>query len=148
MAKLLTVLSLAALVAAAPAPARRGPCDLKSTVKKAWCDTCSAYLSRADVKAGSCPKDKKRVEVREICIKPTYVALCHPNKTGLSPVKCCGTTYDKPVDDEAPVVFKCDGCMQSAFTINVKHAEGCGSRKAKKTCEKSGTAPHATFKLK
>lgn len=146
MAKLLAVLSFAALLAAAPA--RRGPCDLKDTVKKAWCPSCAAYLSRADVKAGSCPKDKTRVETRELCLKKMYIALCHPNKTGLSPVRCCGTTYDKPTDDESPVVFKCEECMQSAFTLKVVHADGCASKKAVKTCEKSGTAPHAVFKLK
>ena len=146
MAKLLALLSLATALAAAPA--LRGPCDLKNTVKKAWCPTCSAYLSRADVKAGSCPKDKTRVETRELCVKSTYIALCHPNKTGLSPVKCCGTTYDKPTDEEAPVIYKCDECMQSSLTTHVKHEESCVSKNAKKTCEKSGTAPHATFKLK
>jgi len=146
MAKLAALLSVAALLGAAPV--LRGDCDLKSTVKKAWCPTCAAYLSRADVKAGSCPKDKTRVQTRELCVKAMYTALCHPQKTGLTPVKCCGTTYDKPTDDESPVIYKCGECMESGSTVNVTHASTCVSRKAKKTCEKSGTAPHATFKLK
>lgn len=146
MAKIAAILSLAAALSAAPS--LRGPCDVKTVVKKAWCPTCAAYLNRGDIRAGSCPKDKTRVENREICVKPIYTALCHPNKTGLSPIKCCGQNYDKPTDDESPVIFKCDECMKSAFSISVKHEPTCGSRKAKKTCEKSGTSPHSSLKLK
>jgi hypothetical protein len=141
-------LALAALCAlGTAAEPLRGPCDMKSTEKKTFCPSCAAYVPRGDVKGGSCPKDKTRVETHDICIKSMYVPPCHPDKKALSPVKCCGVLHDKPSPDEARIFFKCDECMEQAFTAGgVKHKETCVAKRTKKTCEKSGMAPHSTLK--
>ena len=145
MTRFLAALLLFALVP--PAEPLRGPCDMKSTEKKPWCPTCSAYLPRGDVKVGSCPKDKSRVETHTVCVKSIYVPACHPDKKGLSPVKCCGVLHDKPTPDEARILYRCAGCEEQAFNLpDVKHKETCTSKNAKKQCEKSGTAPHSTLK--
>lgn len=140
-AKLATV--LLALAALAPA-ALKGPCDIKVTERKTWCEKCNAYIPRADVKGGACPKDKAAVKQVEVCVKSLYVAKCHPTTTGLKPVVCCGVTYDKAVEDVAKTFYGCAGCMEKGPTRDFKHAEACANKKVAKTCEKSGSSPHST----
>jgi hypothetical protein len=129
----------------APVASLRGPCDLKGVEKKTWCPTCAAYVPRADVKAGSCPKDKARVETRDVCVKTIYVAKCHPTTTGLKPVTCCGVLYDKGSEDLARVVWVCQGCKEKAFLRDFKHPDTCPDKKAVRACEKSGTSPHSSI---
>jgi len=120
---------------------------MKTSEKKTFCPTCAAYVPRGDVKAGSCPKDKSRVETHDVCIKQMYVPACHPDKKAISPVKCCGVLHDKPSPDSARISFKCEECMELAFSaLALKHKETCVSKKSKKLCEKSGMAPHSTLK--
>jgi hypothetical protein len=141
MSKLAAVLFV--LASLAPA-ALRGPCDVKVTERKTWCPKCSAFVPRADVKGGACPKDKASVNQIEVCVKSVYVAKCHPTTTGLKPVVCCGITYDKAVEDIAKVVWVCAGCPEKSFSRDYKHADSCANRKVSKACEKSGTSPHGT----
>jgi hypothetical protein len=135
------------LAAALLAPlALRGPCDLKTSEKKAWCGTCAAFVPRADVKAGACPKDKARVDVVDVCVKPIFIAKCHPTTQGLKPVSCCGTTYDKPTEDFAKIHWVCTTCKEKGPNRDaLKHLEACADKKAVKTCEKSGSVPHVSF---
>lgn len=123
----------------------RAPCDLKTVEKKAWCGTCNAYVPRADVKAGACPKDKARVDIVDVCVKQLYVAKCHPTTAGVKPVSCCGLTYDKPTDDYSRVLWTCSTCKEKGPARELKHAESCADKKTVKTCEKSGAAPHFSF---
>lgn len=132
------------LLAAVAAPLR-GPCDLKLVEKKTWCPKCLAYVPRGDVRGGSCPKDRARVETHDICVKQIYVAKCHSTTTGLKPVVCCGVTYDKPTDDVARVVWTCAGCPEKSYARDFKHPDICSGRKVTKSCEKSGTAPHSSL---
>lgn len=140
MTKLAAVLMF--LGALAPA-ALRGPCDLKVTERKTWCDKCSAFIPRADVKGGACPKDKATVKQVEVCVKTIYVAKCHPTTTGLKPVVCCGNTYDKGTEDVAKIFWACATCQEKATIRDFKHPDSCASKKVVKTCEKSGTSPHS-----
>ncbi len=134
-----------ALLLALPLLPLRGPCDLKGVEKKAWCTTCLAFIPRADVKAGACPKDKGKVEVVDVCVKHIYVARCHPTTSGLKPVACCGVTYDKPTEDVAKILWACATCKEKGATRDLKHAEACAEKKVAKTCEKSGTSPHSSI---
>jgi len=130
------------LGALAPA-ALRGPCDLKVTERKSWCDKCASFIPRADVKGGACPKDKANVKQVDVCVKNIYVAKCHPTTTGLKPVVCCGITYDKGSEDLAKVFWVCATCEEKSTIRDFKHPDSCAKAKVAKTCEKSGTAPHA-----
>ena len=135
-----------ALLLALPVVPLRGPCDLKTVEKKAWCATCLAYIPRAEVKASTCPKDKGKVEIVDVCVKNMYVARCHPTTSGLKPIACCGVTYDKPTELTARVFWACETCKEKGANREaVKHPESCAEKKVVKTCEKSGTAPHSSI---
>ena len=142
MTKIAAVLAFAAALAPA---ALRGPCDVKVTERKTWCEKCVAFIPRADVRGGACPKDKASVKQVDVCVKNLYVAKCHPTTTGLKPVVCCGITYDKGTEDVAKVFWQCDGCKEKAAVRDFKHLDSCPGKKVVKTCEKSGTAPHSSF---
>lgn len=142
MTKIVAALGFAVL-ALSSVEGLRGPCDLKLLEKKAWCGTCVAYVPRAQVKAGVCPKDKERVDILDVCVKTFYVAACHPTTTGLKPLSCCGVTYDKPTEDLAKVFWNCEGCKEKSKIRDFKHPDTCTARKVVKACEKSGTAPHS-----
>lgn len=148
MTKLAAALALA-VAALPPALSRveglRAPCDMKSTEKKTWCGTCVAYVPRADVKGGACPKDKSRVETHDVCVKTIYAAKCHPTTTGLKPVTCCGVTYDKGSDDLARIFYVCSTCKEKSAIRDYKHPPACTEVKVTRACEKSGVAPHSTI---
>lgn len=130
--------------AVASATSFRAPCDMKGADKKAWCGSCAAYIPRGEVKASTCPKDKGRVEIIDVCVKNLYVAKCHPTTSGLKPLTCCGVLYDKPTEDLAKIFWLCSGCKEKGANRELRHLDSCTDRKAVKTCEKSGTAPHST----
>lgn len=138
-------LVLALVLLGAPAVALRGPCDMKGVEKKTWCPTCLAYVPRADVKGGACPKDKARVETHDVCVKSVYMAKCHPTTIGLKPVTCCGVVYDKGTDDLARIFWVCAGCKEKSALRDFKHPDTCPGVKVAKTCEKSGTSPHSSI---
>lgn len=138
-------LLLACVLLAAPALTPRGPCDMKGVEKKTWCPTCVAYVPRADVKGGVCPKDKKAVQTHDVCVKTIYVAKCHSSTTGLKPVSCCGVLYDKGTDDLARIQWVCATCKEKSFIRDFKHPDTCAEKKVAKACEKSGTSPHSSI---
>ncbi len=144
---MLRLIAASCLVAFVSAPLR-GPCDLKTVVKKTWCPTCAKYVEKADTKGGACLKDKAKVENHDVCVKQVYVARCHPDRSSPKPVSCCGNLYDKPVEELAKVVWGCPECKAAAPTLStVKHAPTCPPGKSpKKTCERSGTGQHLTVK--
>ena len=88
-------------------------------------------------------------EKLKVCVKK-WIPRCgmHEQKPHLENCckskKCCVMVADK-----SPIVFKCLGCGQSAREEGkIAHDAKDHEKKAVKTCEASGTAPHGGEPIK
>lgn len=147
---LLTAVSLVAGTALPGEPAK-GACSVKTTENAVYCPKEGRDIFAGNVKDGKCANDGTEVAKIEICVQKHYVCAC--SKGG-----CC--TDDKPrpgnckcakplqeEKDTALVIYVCEGCgAKSPVKDLVKHDEEkdkkAGKNALKRSCEKSGKAPH------
>jgi hypothetical protein len=162
MAKALMAMALAALVAA-PAmsqdrggkkpPDMTGPCDTKQTEKVKWCPKCDKVLEKADIEKdkhkGDCGEAAKEIE---LCCKKLYACGCGGSCCQVeqaTPGKCSCNKPLKAKDDKCKVMHECETCgAKGPVAADVQHDEekhkDKKEKKLKRTCEKSGAAPHST----
>jgi len=139
MRKLLLALPALAFVAASAYAFARVGCDMKTTEKRWFCKKCDKVYPKAETKIRKCTDDKADLVQVDLCVKQKYVALCHPTKTGPSPILCCGVKYDKATPDESGIFQTCQGCAAKARLVgDVKHMDGCADKRLKKTCAHAG----------
>jgi hypothetical protein len=118
-----------ALAAAGFAFALAGDCDLRTTEPVSYCEKCEKALDKDKIKSGKCDTCQTPVRKAEYCVKKT--------KDG-QPDKCL-------------VIYVCEGCgARSPIKAILKHDEAkdkdAKKKGVKRTCEKSGSAPHSTGK--
>ena len=127
-----------------------GPCKVGRVVRGYRCAECNLDLESRDLKKGACAKCGTKAVRVEFCVRKIvlYKAACHPEKTGLVPVECCGKTHRTAsrVEDRALISYTCGKCEATAGPGGqVAHKEGCRVKTfgLKKVCSKSGALPHA-----
>ena len=114
------------------------------------CGKCDRDLASRGVKKGACVKCGTKAVRVEFCVRKMvlYKAACHPEKTSVVPVECCGKTHRTAsrVEDRAVISQACGKCGAKAEPGGkVAHKEGCRVKTygLKKVCSKSGVLPHA-----
>jgi len=106
-----------------------GDCDLRVTEPASYCEKCEKALEKDKIKAGKCATCDSPIRKAEYCVKKT--------KDGKL--------------DKCLVIYVCEGCgAKGPVKAGIKHDEEkdkqAKKRTLKRTCEKSGTPPHATGK--
>ncbi|HLF95033.1 MAG TPA: hypothetical protein VJB14_16310 [Planctomycetota bacterium] len=135
-------------------PAATGPCDLKRIVKVPYCAGCARELGKDDLRNGICKRCEIKPATIEYCVKTGesyYMAEGRPETKSEKPFVHEGKLINIPraVEEKARVVYRCESCDSTAdVESEFKHKDGCKPRIGglKKSCPKSGTAPHATDK--
>ena len=135
------MLLLAAGIPAGAAAA--GDCGMKHVEKGLWCEKCGA-VEKADLDKNGKHTCGEKPKMADLCIAKEY----HCDKCNMSQEKAgkckCGETC-KEHTEKALILFKCTGCESAGPSEKeVHHKDKCVKRILKKTCSKSGTAPHAT----
>lgn len=129
-------------MAAAKVPPGK-PCANKTLEKGFWCPKCADWVEKSNVLGGKCKKDGEKLQTVEVCVRKFYRVDTEPDKVSDKPITVDGKTYDKAIEDRARVLYRCDGCSESAFVEKeLKHKPECKTKKTRKSCEKSGTFPH------
>ena len=140
----------ALVVAASAVEPLRGPCDVKTTEPAFYCPKEERKIPDGNAKDGKCANDGTEVKKIEMCVKKHYVcacskACCTDDKP--KPGNCkCGKSMQEETDT-CMALWACETCGKKAPHQDlVKHDEAkckdVSKAKYKKTCEKSGKAPH------
>ena len=124
-------------------------CPVTTVEAGFYCEKCQKVRDKED-KCNVCDSPVRKVEV---CVRKLFECGCGGGGcckiTAFAPGKCkCGNpTKNRTGPDKAVVQYACPACGASAYAKEeVKHDEekhkGKKDLTPKRTCTKSGTAPH------
>jgi hypothetical protein len=142
--------ALATFLLAGLAPAQEGeekkpapPCDLAAVEDGFWCGKCKKVLEAEQLSADKCKSCDSTPEKIPVCVKK-WIPRCgmHDGNPHLEP--CCKSKMCCKAETlKNPVIYRCEGCGQSARTeAAIAHDAKAHDKNAIKTCEGSGTRPH------
>ena len=141
---------LCALPAVPQDAAKKGPaCDLAAIEDAVWCAKCRKPREKEQLDGTKCKDCQTETEKLKVCVKK-WIPRCgmHEQKPHLENCckskKCCVLEASK-----SPIVYTCEGCGQSAHAEDkITHDAKAHEKKAMRSCELSGTAPHGGEPIK
>jgi hypothetical protein len=146
----LAVVLLAALAPEFSQEKKAGPaCDLATIEDASWCPKCKKLREKEQLADDKCKECQTPVEKIKVCVKK-WIPRCGMHNQEPHLECCCKSRMCcKLFTDKSPVVFKCEGCGQTARTeAEIKHDSKAHDPKIVKTCEASGTRPHGGEPIK
>ena len=151
-ATLLAAAALACILGlSAPAQeAKKGnPCDTAAVEEGFWCSKCKKIREKEQVDADKCKECQTAVDKIKVCVKK-WIPSCGMHQQTPHLESCCKSKMCCKLQTiKSPVVFRCEGCGQSAREEkDVKHDAKTHEQKLVKSCEASGTQPHGGEPIK
>ena len=144
-------LLVALLLAALPQEAAKkgNPCDLATIEDAAWCPKCKKIREKEQQDGEKCKECQVATEKIKACVKKWIPSCGMHNQTPHLESCCKSKMCCKFQTIKAPIVFKCEGCGQSARDEKeIKHDARNHEQKAVKSCEASGAQPHGGEPIK
>jgi len=125
------------------------PCDAATIEDAAWCPKCKKFREAAQLEGEKCKECQVPTEKIKACVKK-WIPRCGMHNQGPHLECCCKSKFCcKPETVKSAVVFKCEGCGQTAREeAKIAHDAKPHEKKAVKTCEASGTQPHGGEPIK
>jgi predicted RNA-binding Zn-ribbon protein involved in translation (DUF1610 family) len=137
--------AIAGLLAASAvrrASAAGNACDVTTVEKAAYCPVCKKLLEAGEVEGGKHKACGAAVQDVDVCVKAGFECPACKTVTGKAgPCPTCGKTVI-PKAIKARVVYRCPKCGHLSDKPGTCPNPPCGAPELKKTCERSGKAPH------
>lgn len=130
--------------------AKKGnPCDLATVEDAAWCSKCKKIREKEQLDGEKCKECQTATDKIKVCVKK-WIPSCGMHQQAPHTESCCKSKMCcKFQTIKAPLVFRCEGCGQSAREEkDVKHDAKAHEQKLAKSCEASGTQPHGGEPIK
>ena len=145
----LALLCALASISAQEAAKKGPPCDLATIEDATWCSKCKKPREKEQLDGTKCKDCQTETEKLKVCVKK-WIPRCgmHGQTPHLENCckskKCCVFEASK-----SPIVYVCEGCGQSAREEGkIAHDAKAHEKKAVRSCELSGTAPHGGEPIK
>ena len=123
----------------------RGHCDMRNTAKGLWCEKCYKVIDLKELKKlkkKTCPTCDGKIDIVQLCVKPTYLCIKSP-RPNPTRCRCCKKTIVKL--NYSLVVLRCTKCGKEGTTTRCTDLV-CRSKgfRRKRACSKTGSPPHST----
>jgi hypothetical protein len=143
------------LSALAPLGAQEGdkkagpPCDLATVEDATWCSKCKKFREKEQLDGEKCKDCQTVTEKMQVCVKK-WIPRCGMHGQTPHLENCCKSKKCCVMEtSRSPIVYKCIGCGQMAREEGkIVHDPKEHDKKAIRTCEASGTAPHGGEPIK
>jgi hypothetical protein len=125
------------------------PCDLATIEDVAWCFKCKKPREKEQLEGEKCKECQTPTEKIKVCVKK-WIPRCGMHGQTPHLENCCKSKKCCVFETlRSPIVFKCEGCGQSARDeAKIAHDAKAHDKKIVKTCELSGTQPHGGEPIK
>jgi hypothetical protein len=125
------------------------PCDLATIEDAIWCPKCKKPREKEQLDGDKCKDCQTPTEKLKVCVKK-WIPRCgmHNQQPHL---ECCCKSKKCCIPEilKSPLVFKCQGCGQTAREEDkIVHDAKPHEKKVVRTCEASGTRPHGGEPIK